>query len=156
MVWMPNLEVNLCPMKLQLDVDYILRVLSLIFDSASKYGKRDNNVNLSIMYVNEHLSYVTKGSMNFCLTYIENFCIHPVEVQLEINLKSDEEDDFSEGEGLSTSLTLHTISQSTNSGMYVLSTLILGYLQNTNCFSGFFPMSHDNFEQDCWPVLVVG
>jgi len=107
-------------MRLQLDVDYILRVLSLIFDSVSKYRKEDIGSNQAITHVNEDLSYITRGSMNICLTYIENFYIHPVEVQLEINIKSDEED-FNDGEytgGTSSSLTLHTISQSTNSGMY--------------------------------------
>jgi len=120
MVWVPSLEVQLCPMRLQLDVDYILRVLSLIFDSVSKYRKEDIGSNQAITHVNEDLSYITRGSMNICLTYIENFYIHPVEVQLEINIKSDEED-FNDGEytgGTSSSLTLHTISQSTNSGMY--------------------------------------
>lgn len=120
MVWVPSLEVQLSPMKLQMDVDYILRVLSLIFDSVSKYRKEDIGGNQAIMHVNEDLSYITRGSMNICLTYIENFYIHPVEIQLEINIKSDEED-FNDGEytgGTSSSLTLHTISQSTNSGMY--------------------------------------
>ena len=125
-------------MKLRVDVDYILRVLSLIFDSASKYGKQDTNANQSIMYVNEDLSYITRGSMNFCLTYIENFCIHPVEVQLEINIKSDDED-FDEGEGISTSLTLHTISQSSNSGMYQHSHSEVYFL--TILFPGFSLMS---------------
>jgi len=117
MVWVPSLEVQLSPMKLQMDVDYILRVLSLIFDSVSKYRKEDIGGNQAIMHVNEDLSYITRGSMNICLTYIENFYIHPVEIQLEINIKSDEED-FNDGEytgGTSSSLTLHTISQSTNS-----------------------------------------
>jgi hypothetical protein len=122
MVWVPNLEVQLCPMKLQLDVDYILRVLSLIFDSVSKYRKEDIKSNQAIIHVNEDLKYITRGSMNFCLTYIENFNIHPVEVQLEINIKSDEEDGFNDEVGTggtsSSSLTLHAISQSTNSGMY--------------------------------------
>lgn len=115
MVWMPSLDVHLAPMKLHMDVNYILRVLSLIFDSVSKYGKEDITSNQAIIHVNEDLSYVTRGSMNICLTYIENFYIHPVEIQLEINIKSDEED-FNNGED-SSSLTLHTISQSTNSGM---------------------------------------
>ena len=153
MVWMPDLEVNLCPMKLQLDVDYILRVLSLIFDSASKYGKQDTNVNQTIMYVNEDLSYTTRGSMNFCLTYIENFCIHPVEVQLEINIKSDDEV-FDEEEGVSTSLTLHTISQSTNSGMYQHSYSRLLAKQIDSQVS--LPMSYDYFEQNIWRGLVLG
>jgi len=113
---MPSLDVHLAPMKLHMDVDYILRVLSLIFDSVSKHGKKEDiTSNQAIIHVNEDLSYVTRGSMNICLTYIENFYIHPVEVQLEINIKSDEED-FNDGED-SSSLTLHTISQSTNSGM---------------------------------------
>lgn len=120
MVWVPSLEVQLCPMKLQLDVDYILRVLSLIFDSVSKYRKEDIKSNQGIIHVNEKLKYITRGSMNVCLTYIENFYIHPVEVQLEINIKSGEEDDLNDeiGGTTSSSLTLHTISQSTNSGMY--------------------------------------
>jgi hypothetical protein len=122
MVWVPNLEVQLCPMKLQLDVDYILRVLSLIFDSVSKYRKEDIKSNQGIIHINETLEYITRGSMNVCLTYIENFNIHPVEVQLEINIKSDEDDSFNDQVdtfgATSSSLTLHAISQSTNSGMY--------------------------------------
>ncbi len=121
-------------MSLHLDVDYILRVLSLIFDSVSKHGQEDITSNQAIIHVNEDLSYVTRGSMNICLTYIENFYIHPVEVQLEINIKSDEED-FNDGEDSSSSLTLHTIAQSTNSGM--LCALRLKIIIKTNCFSGF-------------------
>ena len=122
-------------MSLHLDVDYILRVLSLIFDSVSKHGQEDITSNQAIIHVNEDLSYVTRGSMNICLTYIENFYIHPVEVQLEINIKSDEED-FNDGEDSSSSLTLHTIAQSTNSGM--LCALLLKIIIRTNyCFSGF-------------------
>jgi hypothetical protein len=126
-MWIPNLEVSLCPMKLQLDVDYILRVLSLIFDSTSKYRKGEIiERNQGLIYVNENLKYTTRGSMNFCLTYVENFYIHPVEVQLEINVKSDEEDfdeEVDSGGETSSSLTLHTISQSTNSGTYRLLSL---------------------------------
>lgn len=114
-------------MKLQLDVDYILRVLSLIFDSTSKYRKGEIiERNQGLIYVNENLKYTTRGSMNFCLTYVENFYIHPVEVQLEINVKSDEEDfdeEVDSGGETSSSLTLHTISQSTNSGTYRLLSL---------------------------------
>ena len=118
MVWIPNLEMQLCPMKLQLDVSYLLQVMSLIIDSISKDSEEQNiEHNQGLMHVNESLQYVTRGSMNVCLTYIEKFCINPVEVQLELNLKSDE-DDFSDGveDGQSSSMTLHTLSQSINAG----------------------------------------
>ena len=118
MVWVPNLEVQLCPTKLRVDVDYILRVLSLIFDSVSKYKKGIKSE--GIIHVNENLEYQTRGSMDFCLTYIEQFYIHPVVVELEINIKSDDEDFTDEAnlDNTSSSLTLTTISQSTNSGTY--------------------------------------
>lgn len=119
MVWVPNLEVQLCPMKLRVDVEYILRVLSLIFDSVSKYRKGTKKSE-GIIHVNENLEYQTRGSMDFCLTYIEQFYIHPVVVELEINIKSDDEDFTDEAnlDNTSSSLTLTTISQSTNSGTY--------------------------------------
>ena len=118
MVWVPNLEVQLCPTKVRVDVDYILRVLSLIFDSVSKYKKGIKSE--GIIHVNENLEYQTRGSMDFCLTYIEQFYIHPVVVELEINIKSDDEDfnDEANLDNTSSSLTLTTISQSTNSGTY--------------------------------------
>ena len=158
MMWVPNLEVQLCPMKLRVDVDYILRVLSLIFDSVSKYRKEDIKSE-GIIHINENLKYTTRGSMNFCLTYIEHFYIHPFELQLEINIKTDEEDfnDEVNIDGTSSSLTLHTISQSTESGtywplsLYDYDCLIYGYLTHSLMLCEFRMGSGCNGLADqCW------
>jgi hypothetical protein len=117
MVWIPNIDVFLSPMKLQIDVDYILRVLGIVISSASKYQSNLTQDFLPTSSANDKLLYVTRGQMHVCLTYIEQLYIAPVHFDIELDIKPDESNQSVEtGVSEESSLTLHTIAQSTDSG----------------------------------------
>ena len=57
---------------------------------------------------------MTRGQLNILRTYIEKLYIHPGQFDIELNIKSD---DLDQDGGGDSSLTLHSIAQTTNSGM---------------------------------------
>ena len=85
-------------MKLQLDVDYILRVVGIIFDSISKYSTTTPTATTT--RANDKLKYNTYGQSHSRLTYIEKLHIAPVWFEIEINIKPDIEIGFSEIEAI--------------------------------------------------------
>ena len=113
MTWVPNIEIWICPMKIQLDVDYILRVVGMLLNSASKYQSGASSNPTTTTHANNELKYVTYGQLDSRLTYIENLFISPVLFEMEINLKPDE--DYSGNEAGESDLTLNSIARSTNS-----------------------------------------
>jgi hypothetical protein len=113
MTWVPNIEIWICPMKIQLDVDYILRVVGMLLNSASKYQSETSSNPTTTTHANNELKYVTYGQLDSRLTYIENLFISPVLFEMEINLKPDE--DYSGNEAGESDLTLNSIARSTNS-----------------------------------------
>lgn len=116
MTWVPHIEVIICPMKVQLDVDYIIRVVGTIMNSISKYQEGTSTNSTVATHANDELQYITHGHLEY-QTYIERLYIAPVWFEVEINLKPDR--DFSENEiAGETDLTLNSIARSSNSGMY--------------------------------------
>jgi len=123
MIWVPSINIFVCPLKLQIDVEYILRILGVVINAFFKY-QDDTTINLSATSnANDQLKYTTRGQMNICMTYIENLYIAPVYFDIELNIKSDDPD---QDEGGDSGLTLHSIAQSTSSAAVagVLSWLI--------------------------------
>lgn len=114
MTWVPNIEIYICPMKLQFDVDYILRAAGMILNSLSKYQAGASSNFTTTTHANNDLKYITHGQMESRLTYIEKLYIAPVLFEMEINLKADE--DYSGSDAGESDLTLNSIARSTNSG----------------------------------------
>jgi len=114
MTWVPSINVFICPLKLWVDVDYILRIMGMIVDSVNKYQDQDDVArNLhATSSANDKLKYVTRGQAHKFMTYIENLYISPVTLDIELNIKSDDADHVDEGDS---NLTLHSIAQATNS-----------------------------------------
>lgn len=113
MTWVPNIELYVCPMKVQLDIDYILRVVGMLLNSASEYKAGTSSNSTTTTHANKELRYVTSGQLDSRLTYIENLYIAEVLFEVEINLKPDE--DHSGCEAGESDLTLNSIARSTNS-----------------------------------------
>ncbi|KAL7543622.1 LOW QUALITY PROTEIN: hypothetical protein ACHAXR_013206 [Thalassiosira sp. AJA248-18] len=114
MTWVPSLSIFLCPLKCHIDVDYILRILGMVINSIYKY-QDDTARNLTATsHANDRLKYITRGQLNICTTYIEKLYIAPVYFDVELNIKSDDPDGDKEGDS---SLTLHSIAQTTSSGL---------------------------------------
>eukprot|EP00804_Cyclotella_cryptica_P012787 CCRYP_010547-RA/>CCRYP_010547-RA protein AED:0.05 eAED:0.05 QI:183/0.85/0.81/1/0.76/0.63/22/985/2990 len=112
MTWIPSLDVMICPCKVEIDVDYILRVVGVIMNSISKFKDVSKNI-VATSSASERLQYISRGQQNTYLTYIENFYISPVYVEIELDIKPDDSDDNNDYE----SLTLNNIAQSTNSAL---------------------------------------
>ena len=114
-LWVPNLNIFICPLKLHIDVDYILRIAGMIVDAVYKY-QDDTARNLTTTsHANDRLEYITHGQLHFLTFYIEKLFISPCHFDIELNIKSDDPDD---AEAAESSLTLHSIAQTTNSGMF--------------------------------------
>jgi len=114
-MWIPSIEVFVCPMKIQLDVDYILRVVGIVLGSINTYQEGANTNITTTTHANDKLQYITYGQLKSRLTYIENLYIAPLWFEVEINIKPDELD-YSESEAAGeASLTLNSIARSTNS-----------------------------------------
>lgn len=114
MTWIPSLNIFVCPLKLNIDVDYILRVVGMVVDSVFKYQDDAVKNTTATSHANDQLKYVTRGQKAIFMTYIEKLYIAPVEFDMELNIKSDDQDHDEEGDS---SLTLHSIAQTTTSGM---------------------------------------
>lgn len=118
MTWIPHIEVIICPMKVQLDVDYLVRVAGTIMSSISKHQGVASTNSTATTHSNDELQYITHGHLEARQTYIERLYIAPVWFELEINLKRDDRD-YSENEAAGeTDLTLNSIARSSNSGMF--------------------------------------
>lgn len=133
MTWVPNVNVFIAPMKIQLDVDYLLRVVEVIMKASKPQDGTDSN-RTTTTRANDQLQYVTyHGSGTSRLTYIEKLFIAPLWFEVEINIKPD---DSSESEAAGeAALTLSTIARSTNSataagilGWVVCSFLTISFL----------------------------
>src|SRR5210317_283538 len=116
MLWIPALDVFLCPMKVTFDLDYIIRVASVFLGSiAQKQDDASAGQATSVVDTNEKLTY-SRGTKIVSLTYLERLTIAPVWFEVEISISSDEfgykEDDNLAAE---TALSLNTIAQASNS-----------------------------------------
>lgn len=116
MTWVPSCRVDISPLKIQVDVDYLLRIMGMVISSVSKYqseNKHAGNLNAAEK-ANEPLQYVTRGQLNILMTYIEKLHISPVYLDFELNIKAD--DQVGSDAEFDSNLTLHSIAQSTDSG----------------------------------------
>ena len=123
MTWVPSCRVDISPLKMQVDIDYLLRIMGMVISSVSKY-QSDNKVAGNINAAgkaNEPLHYVTRGQLNLLMTYIEKLHISPVYFDFELNIKSD--DQVGSDAEFDSNLTLHSIAQSTDSGKSIKAAL---------------------------------
>eukprot|EP01082_Thalassiosira_pseudonana_P015658 g14534.t1 g14534 contig9:2076053-2079490(+) len=126
MTWVPSLDLFISPMKLQIDLDYILRVIGVVLNSVSKYQDNLAKPSVATSNANDKLAYATRGQMNFCLTYIEELFIAPVYFELELDIKP-EDAEYDGAESDEAALTLNAIARSTNSAV---AAGILGWIIN--------------------------
>lgn len=124
MIWVPSVDVCISPMKLQLDTDYLLRIVGMVINSVSKYYGYIAEDHVATSHANNKLQYITRSQMNACLTYIEKLNIAPVWFEIEMNIKADDRDQTS-GDSVAeeSDLTLNTIARSTNSGKFFIDSL---------------------------------
>ncbi len=124
MIWIPNVDAYISPMKVQIDVEYLLRVAGTLLNSIRKAnigGPYENSA--AVISANDKVKYITRGQMNICLTYIEKLNIAPVWFEVELNIKPDGGDSASSDIDSESALTLNTIARSTNSGKVLQSPL---------------------------------
>jgi hypothetical protein len=121
MTWIPHIDVIVCPMKVQLDVDYIVRIVGTIMNSIGKYEEGASSNCSVTTHANDKLHFITHGHHEYSQTYIERLFIAPVYFEMEINLKPDEENETAQ----ETDLTLSSIARSSNSGMSLLCLLFM-------------------------------
>ena len=124
MTWIPNLYVMISPCKVNVDVDYIFRIVGMMITSISKYKISSSTTTYSAArQTNTPLKFMTKGQTHFCLTYLEKLYIAPVYFEVELDIKDDRSTETEE-EG---ALTLHAIARSTNSAV---ASAVLGWIIN--------------------------
>ncbi|KAL7553819.1 hypothetical protein ACHAWF_017158 [Thalassiosira exigua] len=127
MTWIPSGMVFICPMKFQLDVDYILRVVGLVVNSLNKHQGEVGADRVTTTHANDPLQYITYGQNNSGLTYIERLYITPLYFEVEINIKPDDLELSETDAAGEATLTLNKIAQSTNSAT---AAGILGWVVN--------------------------
>ena len=126
MMWIPSLNVFLCPMKVTLDLDYLLRVASVFICPMTQHRSDASAGHKST--VNDKLKYSSHGTKIVSLTYLERLTIAPVWFEVEISLKSDGLGyDESDGLAAETALTLNSIARASNSSAIAG---IVGWLSN--------------------------
>ena len=117
MLWIPALDVFLCPMKVTFDLDYIIRVASVFLGSiAQKQDDAPAGQAAFVVDTNDKLTYSSRGTKIVSLTYLEQLTIAPVWFEVEISISSDEFG-YKEDDNLATetALSLNTIAQASNS-----------------------------------------
>jgi len=118
MIWIPNIDAYISPMKVQIDVDYLLRVAGTLLVSIGKTNNGGSPENIAaVTSANDKVKYITRGQMNICLTYIEKLNIAPVWFEVELDIKPDGADSTSSDTDSESALTLNTIARSTNSAV---------------------------------------
>lgn len=120
MMWIPSLNVFLCPMKVTFDLDYILRVTSVFVGSITQY-RDDTSASYATAAVNtnDKLQYSSRGAKIVSLTYLERLTIAPVWFEVEISIN---DLGYYDGDGLAaeTALSLNSLAQASNSSEYFL------------------------------------
>ena len=111
MVWIPDITLMIAPCKIQVDVDYILRVTAVFINSVSKI-QDDSKKLAGSSSASDKLQYVSRDRQLALNTYIEKLHISPIYFKIELNIKPDDSDEDESYERL----TLSAIAQSTNSG----------------------------------------
>ncbi|KAL7554677.1 hypothetical protein ACHAWF_018946 [Thalassiosira exigua] len=116
MTWIPSLNISICPLKMYIDVEYILqKVVSMVMDSVNKYqGNVAKNLTATSS-ANDKLKYLSGSGFgsNVCMTYIERLDITETFFDIELNIKSDDPERGEEGD--TSVMTLHSLAQTTNS-----------------------------------------
>jgi hypothetical protein len=122
MTWIPSINLAIAPCKVQVDVDYILRVAGVVIDAVSKFQNDSARKLMGTSSANDKLLYESRSHQNTYLTYIEQLYITPLHFQIELNIKPDGCDDDESYE----TLTLNALAQSIDSAFVagVLSWLI--------------------------------
>jgi hypothetical protein len=120
MMWIPSLNVFLCPMKVVFDLEYILRVTGVFIGSITQY--RDDASSASHTAAagntNDKLQYSSGGAKTVSLTYLERLTIAPVWFEVEISIN---DLGYYDGDGLAaeTALSLNSLAQASNSSEYL-------------------------------------
>jgi hypothetical protein len=110
MMWIPDLYVMVSPCRLNIDVDYLLRIVGMMIESITKSGIASSSTIYCASQANAPLKFATQGQTQACLTYLEKLYIAPVYFEIELDIKEDETSEAEEG-----ALTLNAIARSTNS-----------------------------------------
>ena len=121
MMWIPSLNVFLCPMKVAFDLDYMLRVASVFVGTITQYRDVASSSHTAdvaaAVNTNDKLQYSSRGAKIVSLTYLERLTIAPVWFEVEICINDLGYDD---GDGMAseTALSLNSIAQASNSSEY--------------------------------------
>jgi len=118
MMWIPSLNVFLCPMKVAFDLDYMLRVASVFVGTITQYRDvASSSLTTAAVNTNDKLQYSSRGAKIVSLTYLERLTIAPVWFEVEICINDLGYDD---GDGMAseTALSLNSIAQFSNSSEY--------------------------------------
>lgn len=114
MVWIPSLNVFLCPMKVAFDLDYILRLASIFVGTITKYQDVASSGHTAAVNTNDKLQYLSRGTKAVSFTYLERMTIAPVWFEVEICIN---DLGYGDGDGIAseTALSLNSIAQASNS-----------------------------------------
>jgi len=120
MMWIPSLNVFLCPMKVVFDLEYILRVTGVFIGSITQYRDDASSASHTAVAVNtnDKLQYSSGGAKTVSLTYLERLTIAPVWFEVEISIN---DLGYYDGDGLAaeTALSLNSLAQASNSSEYL-------------------------------------
>lgn len=123
MVWIPSVNVFLCPMKVTFDLDYILRLASNFVGTVTQYRVVTSSGQTPAVNTNDKLQYSSRGTKSISLTYLERLAIAPVYFEVEICINDFVED----GMASETALSLNSIAQASNSSKYLFEHLLDGF-----------------------------
>lgn len=92
MIWLPKMELFLLPVKVQVDLSYLLQIIDLVVDSLPErmvYSNAATNAETAAALANAHTKLVSPhmhGKQDF-VTYMENFKLDPTWIDLELDIK---------------------------------------------------------------------
>lgn len=115
MMWIPSLNVFLCPMKVAFDLDYILRLASNFVGTITQYRDVTSSGHTAAVNTNDKLQYSSRGTKSISLTYLERMTIAPVWFEVEICIN----DSIEDGMASETALSLNSLAQASNSSEYL-------------------------------------
>jgi len=129
MTWIPQLKVVVCPMKMQIELDFCLRLADLIIDSLPEAdeSETDRCTLNTLSGVEKPLRYESHSNFGSELTYVENLSIEATWFELDLDIRpKDEASGDEDGEG-DTMLALSSLGRTTKSQ---LSASVLSWLGN--------------------------
>jgi len=88
MIWLPTMELLLLPVKVQVDLSYLLQIIDLVVDSLPErltYPNIETAAALASAHTKLALPHM-HGKQDF-VTYLENFTLDPTWIDLELDIK---------------------------------------------------------------------